>query len=133
MPHSGVDFIYEFKEAAKKAVSETPSKEEILLATEGVRFDVGKPRWDLMPGDALDAIAHVYTVGAAKYADRNWELGMDWGRVFGSLMRHSWKFWRGETYDEETGCHHMAMAAWNAIALLTYSLRGVGKDDRSSV
>jgi hypothetical protein len=78
----------------------------------------------------MEELVLVYTKGAAKYADRNWELGMDWSRVFGSLLRHTWKFWRGEERDAETGCHHMAMAAWNAIALCTYALRGVGKDNR---
>jgi Domain of unknown function (DUF5664) len=95
-----------------------------------MRFDSGKPRYDLLPADGLDELVQVYTEGALKYADRNWEKGMNWSKCFGSLMRHSWKFWRGETYDEETGCHHMAMAAWNALALCVYSLRKTGVDDR---
>jgi hypothetical protein len=45
-------------------------------------------------------------------------------------MRHAWAFWRGETLDRETGCHHMAMAAWNCLALVSYSIRDVGTDDR---
>jgi hypothetical protein len=95
-----------------------------------LRFDAGKARYELIPADALEALAKVYTVGAQKYADRNWEKGMSWGRCFGSLMRHSWAFWRGETIDPETGCHHMAMAAWNCFALCSYSLRKAGTDDR---
>lgn len=99
------------------------------LGKEGVRYDVGKARWDLVPHE-IEEVVDVFTIGAKKYSDRNWELGMDWGRVFGSLMRHSWKFWRGEDIDEETGCHHMAHVMWNALALLTYSRRKIGKDDR---
>ena len=68
--------------------------------------------------------------GVEKYPERNWEKGMDWSRVFGSLLRHAWKFWKEEDYDEETGCHHMAMVAWNAMALCSYSLRKIGKDNR---
>ncbi len=98
----------------------------------GKRYDAGKLRWDLVPPE-FEEVVRVYTVGAQKYADRNWEKGMSWGRCFGSLCRHTWAFWRGEDYDKETGCHHMAMAAWNAIALLTYSLRKVGVDDRSRI
>lgn len=62
--------------------------------------------------------------------ERNWERGMKWGRVFGSLMRHCWAFWRGETYDEDTGSHHMIAAMWNCAALFTYDEREIGEDDR---
>jgi hypothetical protein len=95
-----------------------------------LRYDTGKIRYDLLPADGLEELAKVYTKGAEKYAPRNWEKGMDWSRCLGSLMRHTWKFWRGETIDPETGCHHMAMAAWNALALCVYDLRKVGTDDR---
>lgn len=98
----------------------------------GLRFDAGKRRWDLVPGE-IEQVVDVYTFGARKYADRNWEAGMSWGRVFGSLLRHAWAFWRRETYDRESGLHHMAHCAWNAIALLTYSSRGVGTDDRAII
>lgn len=98
-------------------------------AEPGLRYDKGKLRWDLVPPE-FEEVVEDYTLGAAKYSERNWEKGMSWGRVFGSLMRHSWKFWRGEDIDEETGLHHMAMAAWNAIALLVYSRRKIGLDDR---
>lgn len=96
----------------------------------GLRYDAGKARYDLLPADALHSLVNVYTAGAAKYADRNWEKGMSWSRCFGSLMRHCWAFWRGETFDPESKCHHMAHAAWNALALVAYDLRGVGTDDR---
>lgn len=94
------------------------------------RGDAGKARYDLLPADALHALVEVYTKGAEKYAPRNWEKGMSWSRCFGSLMRHAWAFWRGETHDPETGCHHMAMAAWNCLALVAYDLRQAGADDR---
>jgi hypothetical protein len=99
----------------------------------GLRFDAGKPRYDLLPADALHELAMVYTKGAEKYEDRNWELGMSWSRCFAAAMRHMWSFWRGRTYDDETGCHHMAMAAWNCLALVSYSLRQVGTDDRPAL
>lgn len=104
--------------------------DDVASATTGIRYDTGKPRYDLLPHDGLAALVDVYTKGAVKYSDRNWEKGMSWSRMFGSLMRHSWKFWGGEDYDEETGCHHMAMAAWNALGLCVYAMRKVGQDDR---
>uniref|UniRef100_UPI001E4FF338 dATP/dGTP diphosphohydrolase domain-containing protein n=1 Tax=Acetomicrobium sp. S15 = DSM 107314 TaxID=2529858 RepID=UPI001E4FF338 len=38
-------------------------------------------RYDLIPSDALRELAKVYTVGAEKYGERNWEKGMSWGRA----------------------------------------------------
>ena len=99
----------------------------------GLRYDAGKPRYDLIPPEALEALAHVYTKGAEKYADRNWEKGMTWGRCFRAMISHAIAWWAGETFDKELGCHHLAMAAWNAFALLTYQLREVGTDDRVKV
>lgn len=98
--------------------------------TEGVKYDDNKPRHDLLPGDALDAIAQVLTYGANKYAARNWENGMAWGRMFAAMMRHAWAFWRGEEIDPESKLPHMAHAACCAMMLLTYFLRSTGDDDR---
>lgn len=99
-------------------------------AGDNLRKDFGKVRFDLLPPEALFALADLYTQGAKKYQDRGWEEGMDWSRCFGSLMRHGWKWLRGEDVDEETGAHHMIAVAWNAFALYTYSVRKKGKDDR---
>jgi hypothetical protein len=104
-------------------------KKDVEQAVEGVRFDQGKLRFDLLPPDGIAELAKVYTVGAAKYADRNWEKGMNWSRILGSLFRHTFSFMLGETYDKETGCHHMAHATWNALALCVYSMRKIGTDD----
>lgn len=103
-----------------------PSKNE-----PGLRYDSGKARYDLIPSDALEDLASLYAYGANKYAERNWEKGMSWGRCFASLMRHSWAFWRGENIDPESGYHHMTHAAWNCLALVSYAKRGRGTDDRA--
>jgi len=99
----------------------------------GLRYDGGKPRYDLIPIDGLIALTDVYTKGAEKYADRNWEKGMSWSRVYRCILSHTFKFMMGESYDEETGCHHMAMAAWNCLALCVYDLRKIEPDDRVPV
>ena len=43
--------------------------------TAGVKHDSGKLRMDLVPPEAIKAMADVLTSGAAKYGDRNWEKG----------------------------------------------------------
>jgi hypothetical protein len=101
-----------------------------MTKEEGRKDDAGKARYDLIPGDAFDAVAKVFGLGAAKYESRNWEKGMRWGRVFAAMMRHAWAWWRGEKLDPENGQHHLASVAWCALALLAYDLRGIGEDDR---
>ena len=100
---------------------------------QGLRFDEGKSRVDLLPADALMEVGKVNAYGAAKYAPRNWERGMPWSKVVGPLLRHLFKWMMGENVDSESGQRHIAMVAWNALALLTYELRGIGTDDRQLV
>lgn len=98
---------------------------------EAMRFNTGKARWDLLPGDALSELVAVYTMGAEKYAARNWEKGLKWTNCFASMMRHSWKWMMGEDLDEESGLHHMAHVAWNALAIVAFfKRRRTDLDDR---
>lgn len=101
----------------------------------GVRYDDPlRPSWDLIPAEAIEAGAKVYSHGAIKYKDaRNWEKGLSWLRVFKSVMSHLWKWRRGEKLDPESGLSHLAHAWWNITALLYYEERSdmYGKwDDR---
>jgi hypothetical protein len=47
-----------------------------------------------------------------------------------ALLRHTFKFIRGETYDEETGLHHMAHVMCNAMFLVNWSVTHPELDDR---
>lgn len=95
-----------------------------------IKHDSGKPRWDLIPPIPLEMVADVYRRGADKYAPRNHEAGLRWGRVFRALISHAWKWWRGETHDTEDGQHHLASVVWCALTLMEYEIRGAGEDDR---
>lgn len=119
-----IDMNKQFMEAALNLTPQIEIKKE-----PGKRYDAGKLRYDLLPVDSLRELVRVYTKGAEKYADRNWEKGMSWSRIVGPLMRHLEKFREGELIDAETGCHHTAMIAWNALALCTYSIRNIGTND----
>lgn len=113
-------------EAASRSVMVAPGAITYIdkLPTEGVKYDQGKTRYDLVPPEALEQIAQVLTFGAAKYADRNWEKGINFGRVFGAAMRHLWSWWRGENTDPETGLSHLAHAGCCIFFLLTFEYRG---------
>ena len=72
-----------------------------------------------------------YAVGAYKYELRSWEKGYKWSEgTAASLMRHLAKWQQGEDVDPENGMHHDLAIAWNALALITFRLRGLGEDDR---
>lgn len=103
----------------------------------GQRLNAGKNKMELTPSEWEWALADVTTQGSKKYAERNWELGMKWSTMIGCMKRHIAKFQAGERYDGPefsiengtTGCHHLAMVAWNALALMTYDLREIGDND----
>lgn len=94
----------------------------------GRKDDSGKPaRFDLIPPEALWALAELYGKGALKYAPRNWEAGINYGRVYAALMRHLEAWRMGEAYDPDNGQHHLISVIWNAVALYTYEQRGLGE------
>lgn len=95
----------------------------------GLRLNKGKVLIELVPPEWFVALGDVTTQGSKKYAQRNWERGMKWSIMIGCAMRHILKFCLGERHDPETGCHHLAMAAWNVLALMTYDLRNIGEND----
>lgn len=103
-----------------------PIKEQAGL---GMRFNTGKMRFDLIPGSWLRVLAQILTKGSDKYAPRNWEKGLSWSDTLGSLHRHLNAWMTGEMYDKETKCHHLGHVAWNALALMTMQIRGIGKSD----
>lgn len=98
--------------------------------TEGVKFDSDKIRLELLPPELLDAVGTILTFGAHKYSDRNWELGMNWSRVYGALLRHLNAWWAGQDFDPETGKSHLWHAGCCIAFLITYEERQLGKDDR---
>lgn len=91
--------------------------------------DREKPRTDLLPPDALMAVAEVLAYGAEKYDADNWKKGTDWHRYYGAALRHLFAYWEGEDLDE-SGYLHLAHAACNVLFALAYQLRGIGSDDR---
>jgi hypothetical protein len=97
---------------------------------QGRKDDSDKLRFDLIDGGSLTDLARVYTFGARKYTDRNWEKGIQWSRVFGAVMRHMWAFWNGQDLDPETGLPHTIHAAWGCFALTNYLRNRKQFDDR---
>lgn len=99
----------------------------------GVKFDLGKLRYDLLPPDALADIVSVFTYGAKKYADRNWEKGMAFSRIYAAMQRHLNAYWAGQDLDEESALPHLAHAGFGILALLHLHNTRPECDDRPTV
>lgn len=99
---------------------------------EGTKHDGEKPRFDLIPTEAEEALAAVLTFGAQKYEDRNWEKGLKWSRVYGAARRHLNAFWKGDDIDSESGMPHLWHALCCVAFLVTYDQTRKDFDDRPS-
>lgn len=97
---------------------------------EGRKFDADKLRYDLIPVEPMAQVARVYTIGAKKYNDRNWESGIKWGRIYAAIQRHLTAYWGGERDDKVDGQHHLASVVWGALALMEYERTHPELDDR---
>ncbi|MDR2880879.1 MAG: DUF5664 domain-containing protein [Azoarcus sp.] len=109
--------------------AETPHNE---LFSETNDCHAGKPRFDLLPPNALMDIATVMTEAAAsgKYGLREWEEGRPWGTHYAALQRHLQAFWAGQDLDEESALPHLAHAGFRILALLEYMRTHPELDDR---
>tara|TARA_Y100001963_G_scaffold66763_1_gene93048 strand:- start:2453 stop:2731 length:279 start_codon:yes stop_codon:yes gene_type:complete len=83
---------------------------------EGRKFDKDKIQYDLICPFFLEDVARVLTHGAIKYDRYNWK-GVESHRYVAALMRHFEAFRKGESFDNDSGCHHLAHAAVNIMFL----------------
>lgn len=119
----------------------------------GVKHDSGKLPMDLLPFDALVAVAtaagvpltelpwyairevvRVLAFGANKYAPRNWEKGIAHSRTFAACQRHIMSYVLGEHEDPETKLHPLAHAGCEGLFALAFECRrsnpNLNVDDR---
>lgn len=73
----------------------------------------GKGRQDLIEPELIFRLGRWYELGANKYGDRNWEAGISVKDCVAGIIRHTFKFLRGDN-DED----HLAAIAWNAAAIM---------------
>lgn len=83
-------------------------------------------RYDLIPAGGLREVARLFAKGSEKYEPRNWERGYSWSLSYAAMMRHAQAFWGGgQSYDPETGTHHLAAVVFHAMALMQFDGIGV--------
>lgn len=88
------------------------------LSTIFTKHDSGKPRVELVPPEAVLAIASAFTMGAIKYERDNWKKCDDWSRIYGAMQRHLLAYSRGELTDKESGLPHLHHAICNLAMLI---------------
>ena len=107
-----------------------PAAHDHVSPTGGLRERAGKIPVELAPPSLTWAVAAVLGKaagvlgkGAAKYAPRNWEKGMEYSVCYACAVRHLLKWWGGEERDPESGETHLAHVATNVAFLIEYDRR----------
>lgn len=102
----------------------------------GIKFDQGKLPMDLIPPEAITAMAVRLGIGVKKHAPRNWEKGLRSTQVYAALMRHLTDWASGIDIDPDPdaeGSTHLEGVLINAAFLVALEKCGwqQGKlDDR---
>lgn len=109
-----------------KAESIKDSGERTEFSTGAVRdMHEGKGRFDLLPLNAVWAVAKHCECGALKYGEHNVDKGIPVHSLFDSAIRHAVKWFLG--WDDEP---HLEAACWNLLWALEMMLVKPEMDDR---
>lgn len=103
----------------------------------GAKLDAGKLQpWLFFSGfaNALEKVANVTTIGAAKYTRNGW-LTVPNGeeRYMEAYMRHAMKLGQGQIYDTDPGgigTKHLAQMIWNLLAVLELEERNAKSNSK---
>lgn len=102
--------------------TETDETPDGVYQQEGRKFDAGKNRLDLIPGEVLDALGKVLTHGASKYGAQNWKK-VERDRYEAALLRHYVAQKQGQKIDTDSGFPHTSMMLANAAFLAWFDLQ----------
>lgn len=105
-----------------------------------LKFDDGKPPFELLPFEALESVAKVLAYGAKKYDAHNWRKGLGRARLCGAALRHIFAYLRGQDNDDKpdaqgrlgSGLPHLAHAACCILFALTFEIEGTHDDRRGA-
>lgn len=96
----------------------------------GQKHDQAKPRFSLIPHNALWQVVAVLEFGAKKYGAGNWRnVPNAKERYFNACHRHLNAWWMGEKVDNESGLPHLAHAVCCLMFLMWFDGVGNAKSD----
>lgn len=97
---------------------------------DGLKFDNGKPRLDLVPPEIIEAIGAVRTYGVQKYGKEYSYRQVEPKRYRAALMRHICAWLKNPMgLDEESGLPHLWHMACNVAFLIELDGKEQGNDD----
>lgn len=94
------------------------------------RYNVGKPRVELLIPEAMIEEAKVWDYGSKKYGMHNWRKNFPILSIIGCLLRHVLEIIKGNDIDKESGLLHSAHISCNASMLTYFAVKGKVIDDR---
>jgi hypothetical protein len=97
---------------------------------EGSKHDQGKADLSLVPLIAIESEARALGFGEKKYGRYNYTNGFEVSRLTSAALRHLLAYNGGETYDPESGLHHIGHARANLAMLLHCEQLGTLRDNR---
>jgi hypothetical protein len=99
----------------------------------GLKNDVGKLRWSLIPFPAMRSVLRVLEHGATKYAPDNWKnVSNPKQRYFDAAMRHLTDWWDVRTETQDTAESHLSQAICCQLFLLWFELQEATEECRKS-
>ena len=85
----------------------------------------GKGRYDLLPPEAIEAIAKRFEYGAKLHGENNYQLGIPNSSFFDSALRHLFQAMAGDESED-----HLAASATNICMLIYNREHNLGKEDK---
>lgn len=101
----------------------------------GMKFDQGKPRVDLIDPRFLLELGEVLGFGAEKYEENSWQgiAAATPERYQAAALRHLYQYGTGEKIDKESGKSHLVHAACNLMFLYWSDQNEVRSESDSSL
>ena len=93
------------------------NKESQVSDGGSLRYNEGKPEFSHLSPQFIMEMMKTMTKSNEKYPYLNYAKAQDVKTASDSLMRHFLKFQLGDDLDEESGCHHLAHLAVNAMII----------------
>lgn len=115
----------EFKKFMQESQEKIYPDPDSMLQRQSKRMNAGKAPLSFLLDfpKAVEAFARVKELGAAKYERDNWKLGNKPDEEYlDACLRHLVAYKAGEEFANDSGCHHIAHAAWNLFALLELNI-----------
>lgn len=98
----------------------------------GMKFDKGKSRVDLIDPRFLLELGEVLGFGAEKYGENNWQA-IEPKRYKAAALRHMCQYCAGEKVDKESGKSHLVHAACNLMFLYWSDMNEIRSESDSSL